>query len=82
MFGSHAVRRGTGAATAVALFPNSLLDLTRFMDTAGDRYDEGVVLFGADRVQHGGVAHRDFYSEDHAPAARFGAVTFLRAKTS
>jgi hypothetical protein len=58
MFGSHTVRIGT----ITALFLGSLLYLTLCMDQAVNVYDEGITLFGADRVMHGDVLHRDFYA--------------------
>lgn len=58
MFGSHTVRIGT----ITALFLGSLLYLTLCMDQAVNVYDEGITLFGADRVMHGDVPHRDFYA--------------------
>jgi hypothetical protein len=61
MFGSHTVRIGAGGA-ALALFLGSLLYLTLSMDQVVGVYDEGIVLFGADRVLHGAVPHRDFYA--------------------
>jgi hypothetical protein len=61
MFGSQVVRKGA-AATAVALCLISLLYLTLGMDRHVNLYDEGITLFGADRVLHGDVPHRDFYA--------------------
>jgi hypothetical protein len=62
MFGSHAVRTGMGAAVAASLFLISLLYLTLCMDRSVGVYDEGIMLFGADRVLHGAVPHRGFYA--------------------
>jgi hypothetical protein len=62
MFGSHIVRRGTGSALAASLFVISLLYLTLSMDRGVNVYDESIMLFGADRVLHGDVPHRDFYA--------------------
>lgn len=62
MFGSHTVRKGAGGAAAVALFLGSLLYLTLCMDQVVGPYDEGITLFGAERVLRGDIPHRDFYT--------------------
>jgi hypothetical protein len=61
MFRLQAVRSGTGGVAA-ALFLISLLYLALCMDMTVGPFDEGITLLGADRVLHGAVPHRDFYT--------------------
>jgi len=46
MFGSHAVRRNPGAATAAAWFLISLPQLALCTDRVGSPFDEGIMLSG------------------------------------
>lgn len=61
MLGSHTVRIRAGAVIAAALFLGSLLYLILCMDQSVGPFDEGITLFGAERVLHGDILHRDFY---------------------
>jgi hypothetical protein len=62
MLGSHTMRERAGAVIAALLFLGSLLYLILCMDQSVGFYDEGITLFGADRVLRGDVPHRDFYA--------------------
>jgi hypothetical protein len=71
MFGSHdargSARPAFGVVTIAVLTGVSLLYLTLSMQRSIIVYDEGLILFGAERVLHGDVPHRDFYA-NYGPA--------------
>ena len=56
-----------GTVAIAALVVISLLYLTVTMQRSIIVYDEGLILFGAERVLHGDVLHRDFYA-NYGPA--------------
>jgi hypothetical protein len=62
-FPPASVRRmmSAGVLVPVALFLGSLIYLALCSDQVVGAYDEGITLFGAERVLRGDVPHRDFY---------------------
>ncbi len=62
MPGSYGLRIRGRAVISAGVFLASLVYLTLSMDQAVGIYDEGITLVGADRVLHGAIPHRDFYT--------------------
>lgn len=61
MFGQSAEPVGR-MATVIALILAASFYLTLFMNRSVNLTDEGLVLFGAERVLNGDIPHRDFFT--------------------
>jgi hypothetical protein len=65
----------TGALLHTALFVLAFLFIFTSMNRSASIYDEGLILTGAMRVEHGEIPHRDFYA-NYGPA-QFYVVALL-----
>ncbi len=62
MICKYRIKSPRGVATILGIFLLSILILVISMDRYVNPYDEGLILFGADRVFGGSIPHRDFYA--------------------